>query len=155
LSNTSYYHLDTCYLIDYLDEEAKDPHRHAKSVVDRLHSQDVVPEISEIAVGEFLRVAARDNYEESLVVDFWHHLKQNHFKVCRVEDPITYSQFVSEIRNADTWIEPNDVLIVAHSMATPECRVLLTHERKLIESTGLQKVRNSHGLSLRIADDTQ
>jgi predicted nucleic acid-binding protein len=155
LPNTVCYHVDTCYLIDYLDEEAKDPHRHAKSVVDRLHSQDVVPEISEIAVGEFLAVAARDNYEDSLVVDFWNHLKQNHFKVCRVEDPVVYSQFVSEIRSADTWIEQNDVLIVAHSMATPDCRVLLTHDPALIESVGLRRVGDTHGLSFRIADDTR
>lgn len=155
MSNTDCYHLDTCYLIDYLDEEAKDPHRQAKSVVDRLHNQDVVPEVSEIVVGEFLGVAVRDNYEDRLVFEFWHHLKQNHFKVCRVADPIAYSQFVMEIRSADTWIEPNDVLIVAHSMTTPNCRVLLTHEPKLIESTGLRTVRDKHRLSFRIADDTR
>lgn len=149
------YHLDTCYLIEYLNDKGKELHRHAKSVIDRLHSHDTIPEISEIAVGEFLHVAVRDKYSNSIVMNFYGHLQQNHFKICRVGDPIVYSQLVSEIRNADTWIESTDVLVIAHSMATADCRAFLTFEGKLIESNGLKRVMDKHSLSFTIADDTR
>lgn len=154
------YHLDTCYLISYLDNdpksvEDKDFNRKARSTINRLLAQKSEVEISEIAVGEFLGVAIRDGYDDSMVMDFYHHLQQKHFKIRHVEDAELFSQLALEIRRADAWIESNDVLIIAHSMATANCSNLLTFDTNLIQSQGVTRIKNQHKPSFVIADDTR
>jgi hypothetical protein len=102
-------------------------------------------ELSEVVVGEFIKVAIRDRYKESVIMDFVRRGQQEHFKICPIGnfDIPLFSQLVAEIRTEESWIEPTDVLIIAQSMATTNCVGLLTFENKLIHNETLLYIRDN------------
>lgn len=138
MSSTDCYHLDTCFLIDYLTEQKnnREIHRKAKQVIDNLNYKRIGVSISQIATGEFIKVAASKGYRNQTIIDFYESLLANRYVITSVE-PSDTDKFVDlskELRKAEKWVGQTDVLILAHSMVASNCMGLLTFAGDLISN---------------------
>jgi predicted nucleic acid-binding protein len=145
LSSPNCYHLDTCYLIDDLtvQKNNREPHRIAKRVIDRLNYKGIKLSISQIAVGEFIKVAARDGYRDEVIVEFYDSLRRNRYEITGVapSDTDGFVELSKELRGVEGYIGQTDVLIVAHSMVDAECMGLLTFADDLISNPTIDAVK--------------
>ena len=142
------YHVDTNYLIEYLDyhnRPEEEQGRLANRVINLLMDKAVL-KISQIVAGELIMVVARDRPTSSIVDNLFTRVKSKDFSVCEVtlSELPAYSTLANAIRQEDYEIEPTDALIIAHSMADAQCRGLLTFENKLIQSEGITRARAKH-----------
>lgn len=78
--------------------------------------------------------------------DFLAQLKRGFLRIdCLAsENLLHYGNFLNQVRRTDSFLETNDVRIIAYSMVDRSCHGLLTFEKKLIESKSLLKFIKAH-----------
>jgi len=152
------YHLDTNYLLAYLEERAHrydkvpysdwDTAHTARQVVDWGEGRRLRLKASELAVGELVRVLYEKQRAEK-AKSFLIHLSTliEHRTVIIYSYRRTLEELaniVTEIRRGDNRIEINDILIVAQAMLDQECVGILTFDRLILGSKGLKRVLEEH-----------
>lgn len=112
----------------------------ASRSINSIRAKGVTATIPDICVGELVRVVGEKKLEIDLQV-LLKELGKGRLAVGHVkeDDLMLYSNLIARIRKVDKFPESSDVRILAFAMADRNCRGLLTFERKLIESTNLQR----------------
>lgn len=159
------HHLDTCYLIEYLQHKCGingDQPNHASEIIGHLlYRNNHELKVTEIGLGEALKVIADPTSDISadrsqMVNELYDLIRGNsNIKIHRprIQRLGRLTDLVTQIRKCDPLMKTNDVIILAYSMEEVQCKGLLTFDSGLIENGALKnlvnrQIRNRRGYTI-------
>jgi predicted nucleic acid-binding protein len=143
------YHLDTNYLISYLQSSYthSDEARHASQSIEHLLYNGYLIEVSEVVVGEFMKVLVDKKGElgtspTNLLSELYTFCTHSGVELYRLDAKRLgrFTDLVNRIKKKERYIEATDVLIVAYSIVDRRCKGLLTFDQNLINSRSLKEL---------------
>jgi hypothetical protein len=124
-----------------LKEKDKDISRQSKRIFQRAENQGAVLKLSFTAMGELLGsylelgqggdVESHDQLANVLFQKELRAIEQYGVRAEHLEEMLNCAK---EIRQQDTLLDPNDVIIIATALADPESQGLITFDRRILDS---------------------